>query len=70
LEDFYGKDGYLESRVRMVKKPNVGSGNIDVEYEVTESEQFNVESIKIEGNTKTKTTVILRELTLGPGEVF
>jgi outer membrane protein insertion porin family len=70
LEDFYGKDGYLETRVRMIKKPNVTSGNIDIEYEVTESEQFNVESIKIEGNTKTKTTVILRELTLGPGEVF
>ena len=35
-----------------------------------ESEKFNVESIVIEGNTKTKSTVILRELVLGPGDVF
>ena len=32
--------------------------------------RFNVESIVLEGNTKTKSTVILRELTLGPGDVF
>jgi len=37
---------------------------------VTESEKFNVESIVIEGNAKTKSTVIVRELVLGPGDVF
>ncbi|MFT3782773.1 MAG: outer membrane protein assembly factor BamA [Nibricoccus sp.] len=70
LEDFYGKDGYLETRVHPNRKPNIQTGNIDLEYEVNESEKFYVESIHIEGNTKTKSLVILRELTLGPGEVF
>jgi outer membrane protein insertion porin family len=70
LEDFYGRDGYLETRVRLVRKPNIATGNIDIEYQVEESEKFYVESIKIEGNTKTKSTVILRELLLGPGDVF
>jgi outer membrane protein insertion porin family len=70
LEDFYGKDGYLETRIRLVRKPNVTTGNIDVEYQITESEQFFVESVKIEGNTKSKSIVIIRELTLGPGEIF
>jgi outer membrane protein insertion porin family len=70
LDDFYGKDGYLETRVRLLRKPNVGTGNIDVEYQITESEKYNVESIIIDGNTKTKSTVILRELVLGPGDVF
>jgi outer membrane protein insertion porin family len=70
LEDFYGRDGYLDTRVRLIRKPNVKTGNIDIEYAIDESEQFFVESIKIEGNTKTKSTVILRELVLGPGEVF
>jgi outer membrane protein insertion porin family len=70
LEDFYGKDGYLETRVKLVRKPNLQTGNIDIEYEITESEQFFVESIKIEGNSKSKSLVILREVTLGPGEVF
>jgi len=70
LEDFYGKDGYLDTRVRLVRKPNVNTGNIDVEYTITESEKFNVESIVIEGNSKTKSTVVVRELVLGPGDVF
>lgn len=70
LEDFYGRDGYLDTRVRLVRKPNIATGNIDIEYDIQESEKFFVESVKIEGNTKTKSIVILRELALGPGEVF
>ena len=70
LEDFYGRDGYLETRVRLVRKPNLQTGNIDIEYQITESEKFQVESINIEGNTKTKSIVIIRELALGPGDVF
>ena len=70
LEEFYGREGYLETRVRLVRKPNLTTGNIDVEYQITESEKYQVESIKIEGNTKTKSVVILRELVLGPGDVF
>jgi outer membrane protein insertion porin family len=70
LDDFYGKDGYLDTRVQLLRKPNVSTGNIDLEYKIQESEKFNVESIVIEGNTKTKSTVILRELALGPGDVF
>jgi outer membrane protein insertion porin family len=37
---------------------------------VDEGDRYNVESVVIEGNTKTKSTVILRELVLGPGDVF
>ncbi|WP_438481925.1 outer membrane protein assembly factor BamA [Oleiharenicola lentus] len=70
MEDFYGRDGYLETRVRLVRKPNLQTGNIDIEYQITESEKFQVESINIEGNTKTKSIVIIRELALGPGDVF
>lgn len=70
LEDFYGKDGYLDTRVRLTRKPNVNTGNIDIEYAINESEKFNVESIVIEGNSKTKSTVVIRELVLGPGDVF
>lgn len=70
LEDFYGKDGYLDARARPLRKPNLQTGAIDIEYTIAESSQFNVESIVIEGNTKTKSTVILRELVLTPGDVF
>ncbi|MGA2445100.1 MAG: outer membrane protein assembly factor BamA [Opitutaceae bacterium] len=70
MEDFYGRSGYLETRVRLVRKPNVVTGNIDIEYQVDESDKFYVESVKIEGNTKTKSIVIIRELVLSPGDVF
>jgi len=70
LEDTYGKDGYIESRVQLVRKPNLTTGAIDIEYRIKESEKFYVESIRVEGNTKTKSIVIIRELFLGPGEVF
>jgi len=70
LEDAYGKDGYIETRVQLVRKPNLATGAIDIEYRIKESDKFYVESIRIEGNTKTKSIVILRELAIGPGEVF
>lgn len=70
LEDFYGRDGYIEARIRLIRKPNLKTGDIDLEYQITEGDKFYVESIKIEGNTKTKSIVILRELVLSPGDVF
>ncbi len=76
LEDAYGTKGYIsgnqpgETDVRMIRKPNLETGNIDVEYAITEGELFHVESIKVEGNTKTKSLVVIRELNLGPGDVF
>ncbi len=70
LEDFYGQFGFMETRVRMVRVPNVESGDIDIQYVVYESDKFQVESIDIEGNTKTKSVVVLRELALTPGSTF
>ncbi|HVU36131.1 MAG TPA: outer membrane protein assembly factor BamA [Opitutaceae bacterium] len=70
LHDFYGKDGYLDTNVTLRRRPNIDTGNIDIEYHIEESEKFNVESIVVEGNEKTKSIVILRELVLGPGDVF
>ena len=37
---------------------------------VRESEKYYLESISIEGNTKTQQKVIIRELALKPGDVF
>ena len=70
MEDYYGKDGYLDTRVHVVRRPNLKTSDIDLEFKIDESEKFNVESIQVEGNTKTKSVVIIRELILGPGDVF
>jgi outer membrane protein insertion porin family len=43
---------------------------IDVVFRVRESEKFYVESINVEGNTKSKSRVIIRELALNPGDIF
>jgi outer membrane protein insertion porin family len=70
LEDYYGHDGYLETRVHVTRRPNLKTNDIDIEFKIDESEKFSVESIQIEGNTKTKSVVILRELVLGPGDTY
>jgi outer membrane protein insertion porin family len=70
LTDFYGKDGYLYTDAHLIRNPNLNTNNIDIEYRIDEGDKYNVESVVIEGNTKTKSTVILRELVLGPGDVF
>ncbi|HVU16580.1 MAG TPA: outer membrane protein assembly factor BamA [Candidatus Didemnitutus sp.] len=70
LTDLYGRDGHLETQVHLIRKPNLQTGNIDLEYKIEEGDKYQVETVKIEGNTKTKSTVILRELILGPGDSF
>ncbi len=70
MHDFYGQFGYLDTDVQLVRRPNVTTGAIDIEFKITESQRFIVESVEIEGNTKTKSVVVLREILLAPGDVF
>ncbi|MGE9295345.1 MAG: outer membrane protein assembly factor BamA [Puniceicoccales bacterium] len=70
LKDFYGQIGYLDTFVRIERLPNVETGDINLTFVVSEGEQFYVESVTLQGNTKTRTNVIVRELALAPGDVF
>ena len=70
VREYFTSKGYLETRVRAERVSNMDTRRIDVVFRVRESEKFYVESIKVEGNTKTKTKVIIRELALRPGDVF
>jgi outer membrane protein insertion porin family len=70
IEDLYGALGYLDAGVRPDRQANIETGNIDLVYRISEGERFDVESVVIEGNTKTKSTVIIRELALAPGRNF
>ena len=70
LRDHYGQDGYLDTAIRARRIPNLETGAIDVEYQIQEAGQVHVESIRIDGNTKTQSRVIIRELGLRPGDVF
>lgn len=70
IEDYYSARGYLETRVFAAKKSNLENRQIDVTFKIKESEKYYLESISIEGNTKTRQKVIIRELALKPGDVF
>ena len=70
LREYYTSRGYLESNVRAQRKSNLDTRAIDIIFKISESEKYYVEKIKVEGNTKTKTNVIIRELALRPGDVF
>jgi outer membrane protein insertion porin family len=70
LREYYGQMGYINSSVQIVRKPNLATGAIDVKFQVEEGQRHTVRAVEIQGNTKTRSTVIARELALGPGEVF
>lgn len=70
LKEYYGQMGYLNTQVEVLRKPNLANGSIDVLFTVREGVRHTVRTIEIQGNTKTRSTVIARELALSPGEVF
>lgn len=70
LREAYGRRGYLDVQVGVVRTPNLATGAIDIRFEVREGFPSTVRQVLIEGNTKTRTTVIARELPLAPGDLF
>ncbi|MDR2677410.1 MAG: outer membrane protein assembly factor BamA [Puniceicoccales bacterium] len=70
IRNLYGRAGYMESYVTAKRRPNLEGSTIDLDFVVHESEKTKVGFIHIRGNTKTKHQVILRELSLTPGETF
>jgi outer membrane protein insertion porin family len=70
LIKLYGDRGYLDTKIRIQRKPNLIKNQIDLVFEITENNKFSVNSIEVRGNEKTKTVVLIRELALAPGETF
>jgi len=70
LKEYYGQMGYINASVQVVRKPDLTTGAIDVRFVIEEGQRHTVRAVEIQGNTKTRSTVIARELALGPGEVF
>ena len=70
LREYYGQMGYINSSVQVVRKPDLATGAIDVKFQIEEGQRHTVRAVEIQGNSKTRSTAIARELALGPGEVF
>ncbi|MFH1046378.1 MAG: outer membrane protein assembly factor BamA [Candidatus Omnitrophota bacterium] len=70
IQGFYFEKGYISAAVAVDTPLNEQSGKIDIFYKIQENELSYIDKIKIRGNTKTKDTVIRRELRVYPGEPF
>jgi len=70
LTDYYNNFGYAyaEANVRMNDHPEEKS--VDVIYVMRKQQRVHIRRVLIEGNTKTRDNVILREMRLADGDLF
>ncbi|MDR0444878.1 MAG: outer membrane protein assembly factor BamA [Puniceicoccales bacterium] len=69
IQDIYGSKGYLQTEVSLISTlSNDEEHTMDLQLEIEEGSLTSLEDIHIRGNTKTKNKVILRELSLAPGD--
>ena len=71
LTDFYGDYGYAFADIGVETIPRHEDGAfVDVIYTLNPKERVYVRRVEVEGNTKTRDNVILRELRLADGQPF
>lgn len=70
LRGMYLSKGYTDVEVVPERRLNPESGKIDLAYAIKEYEPYYVGRIDIKGNTRTKDSVIRREMSVMPGDVF
>lgn len=71
LTDYYGDYGYAFAEVdTRVMKADDGSEQVDIGYLVNKKQKVFIRRLSVEGNTKTRDNVILREMRLGDGDQY
>jgi outer membrane protein insertion porin family len=70
IQDLYGRKGYIEASVQYETKLSSDGDIYNVEFWISEGEQYKIGMIHVVGNAQTKAHVILRESLLVPGETF
>jgi outer membrane protein insertion porin family len=70
LQDKYADKGYLKALLKPDKVPNPATGELDINFSVTENNPIYVGNIDIAGNKATKTYVLRREIVQKEGEIF
>lgn len=68
LTGLYLDEGYLRAEVRAVVDTLDGGASRRLRYQIDEGGRFRVGSFRVEGNETTRPELILRELTLAPGD--
>lgn len=70
LTDFYSDYGYAFAEVDLETKKNEEDVTIDVTFIIDKKQKVFIRRVNIEGNTRTRDNVILRELRLADGDPF
>ncbi|GHV37796.1 outer membrane protein assembly factor BamA [Spirochaetia bacterium] len=70
VADLYYENGYIFNSIGRAENRNMETGTISYTISIVERGRAHIENIIVRGNDKTKTSVILREIPLEPGDVF
>jgi len=70
ITDLYGAHGYIDASVEMRVKLRPDCPVYDINLVLTEGDRYHVGLVKVFGNCSTKTSVLLHETMLTPGDVF
>ena len=70
LQNLYGRKGYIDAHISPNAKLISDKHQYAVTFDIQEGSRFRVGLIKVFGNTRTDTSIVLHEIALTPGEVF
>lgn len=70
IKDLCGRKGYIEANVQYETKLVSNEPIYNVEFLISEGEQYKIGLVHVVGNNQTQSHVILRESLLVPGETF
>ena len=70
VADLYYENGYIFNTINREEKKDDVLGIVSYHISIIEQGRAHIENIYIRGNEKTKTSVILREIPLEPGDIF
>ena len=69
ISSLYMDDGYLFFRINPIESV-IDGDSVDIKMQIYEGQQANINSVIINGNTKTSDHVVLREIRTIPGQKF
>lgn len=70
MQEKYANKGYLRAEINPVKTLNEETGELNINFDITENNIVFIDHIDITGNESTKTYVFSRELTIKEGQIF
>jgi outer membrane protein insertion porin family len=70
VADLYYENGYIFNTIGREESRDPAAGVVSYHVPIVERGRAHIENIIVKGNVKTKTSVILREIPLEPGDVF